>query len=188
MSGPRDLDLKSWGKGYGAKFVAYIRIVGRNGETRTVKTAWMMEPGKRPHLSTAHPDSSAANPVTPGPPPILAPQMSGDGRWAALYDLAFDAGEGAQASAIPTPMKVEGYPLILDGKCGWAGVTVKDARTGFARWLIKSGHGHRHYRGGACLTYMHTSQSYDRAKAFAMAFARVLIWNGVPATVDARYD
>ena len=79
-------------------------------------------------------------------------------------------------------MKVEGYPLILDGKCGWAGVTVKDARTGFARWLFKSGHGHHHHRGGARIDYSHASQSYDRAKAFAMAFARVLIWTACPRT------
>jgi hypothetical protein len=114
--------------------------------------------------------------------------MSGEERWTALYALAFAAGDRAQAHAIPTPLKVEGSPLILDGKCGWAAVTVKDARTGFARWLIKSGHGHRRYRSGARVFYLHPSQSYDRAKAFAMEFARVLIWNGVPATVDARYD
>ena len=53
----------------------------------------MMEPGKRPHLSTAYPDNRAADPVTPGAPPIVAPHMSGDERWAALYALAFATGD-----------------------------------------------------------------------------------------------
>jgi hypothetical protein len=85
-------------------------------------------------------------------------------------------------------MKVEGYPLIADGACGSASVTVKDARTGFAKWLIKNEHGCNGYRGGASVFFLDNSQSYDRAKAAAEAFARVLIWNGIPAQVDAQYD
>src|SRR5262249_14694450 len=45
------------------------------------------------------------------------------------------------------------------GACGSASVTIKDARTGFAHWLIKNGHGCNGHRGGASIFCIHESRS-----------------------------
>jgi hypothetical protein len=79
----------------------------------------------------------------------------------------------------PTPMKISGGELIMDGECGGAYVRILDARKGFAHWLRTSGHGDRDHRAGILFYAETNTQSADRAMAYAEAFAQVLRRNGV---------
>jgi hypothetical protein len=87
-----------------------------------------------------------------------------------------------------TPMKIGGYPVEMEGLCGWANVRIPDARRGFGRWVVRSGAGHRHHRSGAAIYASHDSQSFDRAVAYANAFAAVLKLNGLECEVESRLD
>ncbi len=84
-------------------------------------------------------------------------------------------------------MLLEDHGIIEEGECGSANVLIADARRGFARWLIKTGHGDRAYKGGAAIPVRLGSQSIERAEAYAKAFARVLALNGVSSHVETFY-
>lgn len=185
---PQGLVVQQWPDGYGARFNVVVRVRSRTGETGVVRTGWMLRPNQLPSLSTAIPEDAESDAIDPGAPPIGIPSAQIDEFWRSVYDLAHAEGVRAHERAVPTPMTVEGWETIPDGKCGNAGINVKDARRGFARWLLKTGLGYRGYRGGASLMCGLPSQSYDRALAYAKAFARVLILNGVSATVQSYYD
>lgn len=85
-------------------------------------------------------------------------------------------------------MKVQGFSVEFEGACGFAWMRVLDARRGFARWAIARGHANHHYRSGAQIFAAVQSQSIDRARAYATAFAAVLRHNGIECKVDSRLD
>ena len=172
---------------YGIRFSAPLPIHGRNGQTATVRTAWIVRPKERASLVTAFPGTKegASQPDVQSPA-IISPDLKGADRWEAIFELAKTAGERAAAGCVPTPMKISGGELIMDGECGGAYVLVPDARRGFARWLKTAGHGDRHYRGGVSFYAETDSQSADRATAYAEAFAKVLRRNGIECSVS-RY-
>ena len=171
---------------HGIKFDAHLAIQGRNGHSATVTTIWIVRPKKRASLVTAYPGPKEVTPQDGVPsPPVVSPEAKGTRRWEAIFDLAKQAGEIAAAECVPTPMKIIGGELIMDGECGGAYVVVPDARKGFARWLKTSGHGDR--QPGSVYFYARTEgQSVDRAVAYAEAFARVLRRNGIECEVG-RY-
>ena len=85
-------------------------------------------------------------------------------------------------------MEVEGYPVVMEGMCGGAYVRVPDARSGFARWAIRTGKGTKDHKSGTLLSADADSQSADRAAAYARAFATVLRQNGVSCDVEEYID
>ncbi len=186
---------------YGIRFNAHLAIRGRNGRTATVKTGWIVRSGEkaalkadwiirpkeRASLATARPGTKgAASQASAQSPPVVSPEIKGTRRWEAIFKLAKQAGELAAAECVPTPMKISGGELIMDGQCGYAYVVVPDARKGFARWLKTSRHG-KHHSGGGMAFYAETDgQSADRATAYAEAFAKVLRRNGIECKVG-RY-
>lgn len=185
-----ELKVKTWNEGFGASFNCVLPIIGRNGRTANVFTNWIMKPGQLPQLSTAIPEETLqpSEGLEAAVPDIVSPLLPEPERFAKLYDLAHAAGVKALESCVPTPMKVEGYPVIMDGMCGSAEVRIPDARRGFARWLVKSGKGAPHFRGGACVFCYHPTQSVDRATAYCNAFASVLQLNGVTCSVSSHLD
>lgn len=172
---------------YGIRFSAQLAIHGRNGGTATVNTAWIVRPKERASLVTAFPGAKgAASQASAQSPSVVSPELDGAHRWEAIFELAKQAGERAETECVPTPMKISGGELIMEGECGGAYVVVPDARKGFARWLKTSGHGERHYRGGVSFYAETNSQSADRATAYANAFAKILRRNGIECSVG-RY-
>lgn len=170
---------------HGIKFDVYLAIRGRNGRAATVKTGWIIRPKERASLTTAHPGrKGAVSQDSAQSPPVLSPEVKGSQRWEAIFEFAKQAGELAAAECVPTPMKISGGELIMDGECGGAYVVVPDARTGFARWLKTSGHGKRHYGSGISFGAKTEGQSADRAMAYAEAFARVLRRNGIESKAE----
>lgn len=169
---------------YGIRFNALLAIQGRNRRTATVNTAWIVRPKERAALVTAFPGAKgAASQAGAQSPAVVSPDLIGADRWEAIFELAKMAGARAETECVPTPMKIKGGELIMDGECGGAYVMVPDARKGFARWLKTTGHGKRSYRGGVSFYAETDTQSVDRATAYAEAFARVLRRNGIECTV-----
>jgi hypothetical protein len=176
---------------WGVKYHVDIAVIGKNGAIKAVRTAWIVETGASPHLTSAYiaPQEVEIQKLPPPQlPPLLEPPPASDAEWKKLFELADSHGREAAASTVPTPMFVggRGYP---DGECGGASVTLKDARRGFARWLLKNGHGHRGSKGGAEITsFGEFGQSAERAGAYADAFAAVLKLNGVGCSVHHFLD
>lgn len=172
---------------YGIRFGALLPVKGRNGRTATVKTAWIVRSGERASLVTAFPGTKDKELERQAQSPALVPaEFRGTARWQAIFDLASDAGRQAAEQCVPTPMKIAGGELIIDGECGGAYVVVPDARKGFARWLKNSGNGSPHHRSGMRVYADTKDQSADRATAYAEGFAKVLGRNGIEAAV-VRY-
>jgi len=172
---------------HGIRFSALLPIQGRNEQTATIKTAWIIRPRERATLVTAVPGTkeTISQPDVDASP-VVPPGLESTDRWQAIYDRAIQAARKAANDCVPTPMKVTGGELIMDGECGGSYVLVPDARKGFARWLKDSGHGNRHHRGGVTVYAITNSQSVERAVAFSNAFARVLRRNGIDCSVS-RY-
>ncbi|MEQ1929824.1 MAG: hypothetical protein ABL957_04720 [Parvularculaceae bacterium] len=184
-----DLSETHYEDRFGVSFNVTLAIRGLNGLTANVETNWIMEPGRLPRLVTAVPATSgdlSAGPIDP--PPVVASSLSGDDRWAAIFERASSAATAAARAFIPTPMKFVGFDIEMEGACGHAWLRIPDARRGFVRWVVKNGHAGKHYKGGAQIFADVASQSLDRKKAYAMAFAAVLLHNGIKCEVETRLD
>lgn len=169
---------------YGIRFNARLTIQGRNGRSATVNTSWIVRPKERASLITAFPGNKKTTSQTNTKDPlVLSPEVKGTHRWETIFILAKEAGELAATECVPTPMKISDGELIMDGECGGAYVVLPDARKGFARWLKTSGHGKYQYRSGVLFYADIASQSADRAKAYAEAFAKILRRNGIECKV-----
>jgi hypothetical protein len=174
---------------HGIRFEAILPILGRNSAVAIIKTAWIVRKGERASLITAVPARATDGQTVMMPKAEVLPlELMGDQRWDQLFKLATDAGDFAAAQTVPTPMQVVGYEIIMDGLCGWAQTVVPDGRRGFARWLLKSGKGSRHYRSGVVVYANTRTQSHEIALAYANAFARVLRRNGVECKVEDALD
>ena len=183
-----DFWIKRWSSGIGVSFNAILPVAGRNGRIANIFTNWIMEPGKTPSLSTIRPDDESERPTTAIQPPLVGEGLIGIQKWQSLYHLADFAGMAAHDSTVPTPLFIQGYQAHGDGECGFAFVHVPDARRDFARWLLKTGRAQKGYRGGATISCPRGGQSVDRAYAYAMAFARVLNYNGVACSTEKLLD
>lgn len=183
------LKVKSWEAGYGASFNCVIPVRGLNGRTAIIETNWILKPGLLPQLSTAFPaERDRQTEVHHDRIAIVPSTLTGDAKWETVYAAAHRAGLRASEECVPTPMKVVGFDVEMEGACGYAHIRIPDARKGFARWVVRSGKGRTHYRSGAYIYASVDSQSYDRADAYAKAFAAVLHLNGIECSVDSRLD
>lgn len=119
-----------------------------------------------------------------------------------LYARASEAAELAAEECVPTPMTVvrhanplddnspivERFAPVADGVCGFAEVVVRPGNSSFARWAAKTHGWRKSYPSGMALWVSDYGQSYERKRAYASAFARVLREAGIQATVSARLD
>lgn len=120
----------------------------------------------------------------------------------AIYDKAHEAGLAAGKGNKPVPMIV-GSPstpfgndidpkqptyFVEDGVCGFAWIVIKPGTAPFARWVKKAELGGNHYYGGISIWVHEFGQSMQRKEAYAEAFAKVLVENGINAYADSRMD
>lgn len=128
--------------------------------------------------------------------------------YAEMLRIARAEAEAASRDARPVPMIVGNAIGLSDridpngpiyyvpgGVCGFAGVIIRDGRSGFARYCRTNGIGHRHYYGGhyvpAHPEWCQGSalvQSLAIAEAYARRMAEVLRAHGVTCYVDSRMD
>ncbi|OHB54779.1 MAG: hypothetical protein A2Y12_03950 [Planctomycetes bacterium GWF2_42_9] len=167
---------------YGIRYEMYLPVIGRNKKIKSVKVCWLVQ-NEKIKLTSAMPDSdNKANLSKPIVPPIIDDRLPKFERWQKIYDLAIDLSNRAISICVPTPMIVE-QETISDGLCGGAYVLLPDARSSFARWLKKNKFGETEYSSGFAIFINSKTQSRDKAKAGAEAFAEVLILNGIDCTV-----
>lgn len=172
---------------YGVRFTANLPIAGKNEETATIETGWIVRPGERASFVTAYPSKKSAElEEKASPPPLVSDSLKGNARWQALYDLAHAAGLEAMNACVPKPLVVENQ-VYMEGECGGAVIVIEDGRTSLARWLRKNGCGHRHYKSGCAISSERIGQSAESAKAYADAFARVLRRNGIGCRSEIYY-
>ena len=174
------------------QFHVHIPVRGNNGRTVPVLSAWLIRPSSGPELITAQPSPrkvfiSDADSF-PGPRIIHGFDSSKDDECVQLYKIAHEAGLDASSLMIPRPI-IFSDELIAEGEFGDAWVVVKDARRGFARWLIKEAKAKTLYgHPGAWMPVAYGYPHVQRAEAYAQAFAEVLEVNDVRARVKTLLD
>lgn len=174
---------------YGVQFHIDIPIKGLNDVSRIVRTAWIIRQPQQCSLTTAYVLDKSQQKEAEGEQPLIVQDTDPELFCSVLYGYASGAGERAAKNCVPTPMYIQGYnEPILDGAAGFAWVVIHDARKQFPRWLKKHQIGYLRYNGGWAVHSKGCGQSYDRAKAYANAFAKVLRQNGIDCTVESRLD
>lgn len=172
---------------HGVQYSAFVQVCGLNQKTYTVETAWIIRDVGPAQLVTAFPAEKVKQRNDPAaPPPWIPADVHGAERWQAIYAVACERAAQAAVDYVPTPMQVVGYEAELEGLCGGASIRL-DGRGAFARWLVSQGHGRNTYGSGVHVPAHVDSQSVDRAKAYAKAFARVLWLNGIDGAVVESY-
>ncbi|WP_269533250.1 DUF6883 domain-containing protein [Chitinimonas sp. BJYL2] len=182
---------------FGINYGALIEIRGRNDRTAIIQTGWMVKSGEPPRLVTAYPHSEPVDADLEAPLQNIAPpELIGDAKWADIYRRAHEAGEKAAHLCTPIPMTLSDSPPIFAGMCGFAWVIVSDTRHGMAKWLKDNGIGRKNYKSGWAVPARPTPskdddwdiQSIEPKKAYAEAFGKVLLDNGIECKVDSRLD
>jgi hypothetical protein len=168
---------------YGVQYHVVAPVTGLNGRTVAITSAWEVADGGVPRFVTAHPgDRRKAKEV--GLPNLVVPAGPDAERWPALLTLADARGQKAAAGTVATPFRVGSE--WVEGDAGGASIAVKDARRGFARWLVKEGKANAIRGRGAVLRA--PPYLYEEALAYANAFAEVLAFNGIDAKVTSRLN
>lgn len=174
---------------HGVQFHIDIPIKGLNDASRIVRTAWIIRQPQQCSLVTAYILDKSQQKETAGVQPLVVQDTAPELFCSILYGYASRAAEQAAKKCIPTPMYIHGYEEpIPDGVVGFAWVVIHDARKRFPRWLKKQQIGYLGYNGGWIVRAKGCGQSFDRAKAYANAFAKVLHQNGIDCTVESRLD
>lgn len=172
---------------YGASHGALVLVTGRNGKIAVVETGWRVPESGAALFVTAYPaDPKLAQGLTPNAARVPLPSLVGKARWAAIHELANEAGLIAAAFAVPPPMVLETYGTIWEGECGFGWVQLPDGRSSFARWIVEQKIGYP--RPGVRIFSRATTQSMAKNKAYAEAYAEVLRSNGIDCSVGSRLD
>lgn len=168
---------------HGVRYETYLPVIGRNNAVKSIKVCWIIQKDKI-KLTSAMPDNNKEADLTKAfKPPIADRSLPANEKWQKIYNMASDISDIAMSTCIPTPMIVE-QDIILDGMCGGAYVHLPDARSSFAKWLKKNELGENDYKTGLNIYLKNSNtQSHDKEKAGADAFAEVLILNGIDCIV-----
>jgi hypothetical protein len=165
---------------YGIQYHIDIPVKGLNGVSKTVRTAWITRNNTTISLVTVYiVDEKYQQNIEGEEPPIVNSPDQND-FWETLYNLAHNEAVKASNRVIPTPMYITDYTEpVMDGLCGFAYIVIKDARKGFAKWLKSKNIGYRCYKGGWEIFAETDDQSFERARAYAETFEKILQQNGV---------
>jgi hypothetical protein len=174
---------------YGIQYSVIVPVIGRNGLTKSVTSAWIIRPGFSPSLASAY-LSDDADTTEPSPlAHLLVATANAPNYWDRLYETARQHGEKTAKDWVPTPMWVEGFDgAIAEGVCGTAWVRLPDARSSFSRWLKKKELGDSGHKTSLLIFATTTSQSLELAKKYCEGFAQVLRLNGIDCEVESRED
>lgn len=172
---------------HGIQYHVDIQILGLNGKTKTVLTAWIVDKDSNACLTTIRVEGSkeqkdqVANDILY----IENNFKSKADYYAELYKLAHEKAMISSESKIPTPLFLEECkePMVA---CGWADVVI-DGRSGLATWLKKNLIGDKHYKKGWIISAPH-SISFDKNVAYAETFSKILTINNVPNIIERILD
>jgi len=172
---------------WGVQYHVIVPVLGRNGLTKLVKSAWIIRKNEPPALVSAYVADEADTSETRAFAGLVVKGSDGSERWARLYEIADAQGRKAAEEWVPTPMWVSGYAEpIYEGTCGSAWVRLPDGRSKFSRWLKKNKLCSDFTKG--CIIFgKTTSQSLEREQKYCEAFAQVLRLNGIECEIKWRY-
>ncbi len=174
-----------WGFSHGA----LVLVTGRNNKTAVLETGWTVTSGGSARFVTAYPyDGAMQQPLAAIEPFIVKSDLSGDERWAAIYDRAAREAHRAAGEVVPTPVVFEGFGTEWEGIAGFGWVHLPSARDAMAKWLLKMGLGQRSAERGVKIWPGAETRSWERKRAWARAFAAVLEANGVKCSAGDRSD
>jgi hypothetical protein len=173
-----------WGFTHGA----LVLVTGRNAKDAVLETGWIIDSGVPATFVTAYPyDDEAPQNLVAVEPFVVDPELVGDARWAAIYERAFKAGGVVAEATQPSPMVIDGYGTEWEGECGFGWVHLPNARKPMAKWLLTTEKAHR-ARPGVTVWSPVRTQSMARNRAWAEAFAEVLLANGIECCAKHRLD
>ena len=174
---------------YGVQFHIDIPIKGRNDISRMVRTAWIIRCPNKCSLTTLYILEQSKQTKGEGQSPLIVQSTNPELFCSILYGYASSAGERAVEKYLTTPMYIHGCEEpVLEGPVGIAWIIIRDARRRFPRWLKKQGIGRLGYNGGWIVRPTIKGQSYEKEKAYANTFAKILQQNGIECTVESRMD
>jgi uncharacterized protein DUF6883 len=173
---------------WGVQYHVVVPVVGRNGQTKLVKSAWIIRAGEPPSLVSAYVAEKADTAEIASLATFVVNENEGAERCRRVYEIADAQGRKAAEEWTPTPMWVSGYvEPISEGACGSAWVKLTDGRSKFSRWLKKNKLCSDFSKG--CIIFgKTTTQSLEREQKYCEAFAQVLRLNGIECEVKWRYD
>jgi len=109
----------------------------------------------------------------------------------AIYEAAHLAGMEAAATCDQQMVRAEN---VFTGEvseafpiCGFAWIKFK-GNTAWARWTKKAGLASKDYGGGYSIWVSMFGQSYDKKRAYAQAFSKVLEEHGIWSYAGSRLD
>lgn len=107
-----------------------------------------------------------------------------------VFSAAHEAGLAAGGAVVPVPMVVSGYEHqpVMDGVCGFAWINIHPGTCPAARYAKKYLGARKAYEGGMQIWVSAYNQSMTRKSAYAGAFAKVLMENGITAYAGERMD
>ncbi|MGC5334893.1 DUF6883 domain-containing protein [Micromonospora sp. DT62] len=173
-------DEPRFGQRQHLRFEITAPVLGLNGRTGMVTSAWKIEDDGPVQLVT----------LTPGKKQgvVERDQALEAGNWAALYAIAVEVAEQARRNCRPTPLAFTGGPgveVIAEGAAGFAWVIFSNPATPFVAWLLAQGHVLPDEVGA---TICAPTFDYEPAIAWAEAFAAVLQAAGHDCTVTHTID
>jgi hypothetical protein len=173
---------------YGVIHGALVRVTGRNGRQAVVETGWQFEgagPGK---FVTAYPgDESLIDTLEPVIDRVPEPSYPVPACWKKIHEIAHSCGMQRGESKTPTPMVLEEWGTVWEGKCGFGWVFLPNARAPFAKWALKSNIGYAS-RSGVHISSKLSTQSIEKNLAYAEGYAEVLKANGIECRAESRLD
>lgn len=173
---------------YGASHGSLALITGRNGKIAVVETAWILPAEGPAQFVTAYPgDLSRASELTAVVGRVPPPGILGDKRWQEIHEFAHSAGMRAAETTVPAPMVLKEFGTIWEGPCGFGWVLLRDGRKSFSKWIVQARHGHCSHPGVRIYSKANT-QSIEKNRAYADAYAEVLRSNGIECSVGSRLD
>lgn len=173
---------------YGVMHGAQMLITGRNERQVVVETGWKFEESGPGKFLTAYPgDETLINELKQVVGRVPLPSCSIPDRWKKIHDWADANGRSLANSTTPTPMVLEKWGTIWEGRCGFGWVFLPDARKSFAKWALKNSIGYS-TNPGVHISSPLATQSIDKNFSYALGYAEVLIANGIDCRADSRLD
>ena len=89
---------------WGVQYHVIVPVTGRNGQTKLVKSAWIIRPDEPPSLVSAYVADDADTTETGVLAKLVVNEPEGAERWRQLYEIADAQGRKAAEEWTPTPM------------------------------------------------------------------------------------
>ncbi len=171
---------------WGVQYESRIPVTGPNGVTKIVTSGWIIRENEAPFLTSAYIEEGAEADKPSALAHLLISDIDAPDFFDRLFQTAHAHAMDASDNWTPTPMWLEGYDKpIAEGLIGSAWVELPSGISPFARWLRKNKLSSAYSKSRRILARS-GSQSVEKDRKYAEAFAQVLRLNGLACEVGSR--